>query len=109
MRGTFIKLHFSVLLAGATGLFGKLITLNEGVLVWYRMMFAAILLGLFLLLSRRFPKIGFRDFSWIALVGSLLALHWVFFMVVSRPPMFRLGWFVSRWSVSLLRGWSLFC
>ncbi|MCD8044908.1 MAG: DMT family transporter [Tannerellaceae bacterium] len=79
MRGTFIKLHFSVLLAGATGLFGKLITLNEGLLVWYRMMFAAILLGLFLLLSRRFPKIGFRDFSRIALVGSLLALHWVFF------------------------------
>lgn len=79
MRGTFIKLHLSVLLAGATGLFGKLITLNEGLLVWYRMMFAAVLLGLFLFFTRRFPRIRLADFGRISLVGSLLALHWVFF------------------------------
>ena len=35
MRKAFIKLHLSVLLAGGTGVFGKLITLNEFMLVWY--------------------------------------------------------------------------
>ena len=32
----FIQLHLSVLLAGFTGLFGRLITLNEVDIVWYR-------------------------------------------------------------------------
>ena len=35
----FIQLHLSVLLAGFTGLFGRLITLNEVDIVWYRMLF----------------------------------------------------------------------
>ena len=38
-RKGFIQLHLSVLLAGFTGLFGRLITLNEVDIVWYRMLF----------------------------------------------------------------------
>lgn len=37
MKDAFIKLHISIILAGATGIFGKLISLNEALLVWYRM------------------------------------------------------------------------
>ena len=48
MKEAFIKLHISILLAGITGLFGKLISLNEGLLVWYRMMFASLLFISFL-------------------------------------------------------------
>ena len=36
MKDAFIKLHISIILAGATGIFGKLISLNEALLVWYR-------------------------------------------------------------------------
>ena len=36
MKEAFIKLHVSVLIAGATGIFGRLISLNEGLLVWYK-------------------------------------------------------------------------
>ena len=43
MKDAFIKLHISIILAGATGIFGKLISLNEAVLVGYRMMLAALL------------------------------------------------------------------
>ena len=43
MKEAFIKLHLSVLLAGGTGVFGKLISLNEFMLVWYRLLLAAIL------------------------------------------------------------------
>ena len=39
----FIQLHLSVLLAGFTGLFGRLITLNEVDIVWYRMLFTSII------------------------------------------------------------------
>lgn len=79
MKDTFIRLHVSVLLAGATGLFGKWITLNEGLLVWYRMMFASVLFFLILFISRKLPRITLSDFYRIAFVGSLLGLHWVFF------------------------------
>ena len=37
LRAAFLQLHLSVLLAGFTGLFGKLITLNEATLTWYRL------------------------------------------------------------------------
>ena len=36
-RKGFVQLHLSVLLAGFTGLFGRLITLNEVDIVWYRL------------------------------------------------------------------------
>jgi len=39
----FIQLHLSVLLAGFTGLFGRLITLNEVDIVWYRMLFTIMI------------------------------------------------------------------
>ncbi|MDR1624108.1 MAG: DMT family transporter [Tannerellaceae bacterium] len=75
MKQAFIKLHLSILLAGFTGILGKIITLNEGLLVWYRMMLAAVVMGGVLLLRRpRYPR-PYRLFG----VGSLLALHWVFF------------------------------
>ena len=32
MKDAFIKLHISIILAGATGIFGKLISLNEALL-----------------------------------------------------------------------------
>ena len=43
----FIQLHLSVLLAGFTGLFGRLITLNEVDIVWYRMLFTSCILLVF--------------------------------------------------------------
>ena len=39
LKKAFIQLHLSVMLAGFTGLFGKLVTLNETTLTWYRLVF----------------------------------------------------------------------
>jgi drug/metabolite transporter (DMT)-like permease len=44
MRNAYLLLHFSVILAGFTGVFGKLISLNEGMIAWYRVFFSAIIL-----------------------------------------------------------------
>lgn len=79
MRDALIKLHISILLAGFTGLFGKLVTLNEGLLVWYRMLLAAVMLFLILWGSGKLKRVPFREVLKIAGTGLLLGLHWVFF------------------------------
>ena len=79
MKEAFFKLHLSVLLAGATGIFGRLISLNEGLLVWYRMLLAGLLFALLSAVRRRFPRIGWKEVFKIGGIGILLGLHWVFF------------------------------
>lgn len=79
MRQAYIKLHLSILVAGFTGILGRLITLNEGLLVWYRMLITAVLFFLFLWITKKLKKISFREMIRIGGVGLLLALHWVFF------------------------------
>lgn len=79
MKEAFIKLHVSVLIAGATGIFGRLISLNEGLLVWYRMLFAAILFFIVLWILGKLRRVTFRDVLKIGSVGLLLAIHWLFF------------------------------
>ena len=71
----FIQLHLSVLLAGFTGLFGKLITLNEVDIVWYRMLFTSLILLVFTGL----PKVSGRKFLELSGCGALLGLHWMLF------------------------------
>ena len=74
-RKAFWQLHISVMLAGFTGLFGKLITLNEVDIVWYRMLFTSLILMVFTGL----PRVGWKKFLQIAGCGSLLGLHWMLF------------------------------
>lgn len=79
MKKAFIQLHISIILAGFTGVFGKAISLNEGLLVWYRMLISGILLLLILGASRKLKAVLRKDFQRIALTGCLLGLHWIFF------------------------------
>ena len=74
-RKAFWQLHISVMLAGFTGLFGKLITLNEVDIVWYRMLFTSLILMVFTGL----PRVGWKKFLQIAGCGALLGLHWMLF------------------------------
>ncbi len=74
-RRAFLTLHLSVLLAGFTGLFGRLITLNEVDIVWYRLLFTTLILVVFTGL----PRVGWRRFFQIAGTGTLLGLHWILF------------------------------
>lgn len=79
MKKSYLLLHIAVLLAGFTGVFGKLISLNEGLLVWYRMLFASIIL-FFLIKILRIKKVaGFNERFQIGNVGLLITIHWLFF------------------------------
>jgi len=71
----FIQLHLSVLLAGFTGLFGRLITLNEVDIVWYRMLFTTCILIFFTGL----PRVGWHKFWQLCGCGALLGCHWILF------------------------------
>ena len=71
----FIQLHLSVMLAGFTGLFGRLITLNEVDIVWYRMLFTSLILLVFTGL----PRVGWRKFAELCGCGAFLGFHWILF------------------------------
>ena len=79
MRKAFLQLHMAVFLAGFTGILGKLITLNEGLLVWYRLLFTVITLWLLYYFQKKLEQISFKDIVKMAGVGALAALHWITF------------------------------
>lgn len=75
----YVKLHVSVLLAGFTGLLAKLISLNEVMIVWYRMLFAFLIFVIMLIFMRKKPVENFIDALKIIGLGSLLTIHLIFF------------------------------
>ena len=82
MKEAFIKLHISILIAGMTGVFGKLITLNEALLVWYRLLIASILFFSMLAYKKKLHAIDVHSFLKIAGTGCLLCLHWIFLIPI---------------------------
>lgn len=79
MRKAFTQLHIAVLLAGLTGILGKLISLNEGLLVWYRLFITAVSLWLLAAIRRQDIGIDRIDLWRIAGIGGIAALHWLAF------------------------------
>jgi drug/metabolite transporter (DMT)-like permease len=79
MKKAFIQLHIAVFLAGFTGILGKLISLNEGLLVWYRLLITSATMWIIFSLTKKLQRIPFKDIIKLAGVGFLAALHWVTF------------------------------
>jgi drug/metabolite transporter (DMT)-like permease len=79
MKKSYVVLHLAVILAGFTGVFGKLISLNEGLLVWYRVFFSFIWLFFILRLFKMDARLTRKEKFNIAKVGCLITIHWVFF------------------------------
>jgi len=79
LKKAFIQLHIAVLLAGLTGVLGKIITLNEGLLVWYRLLLTAVALWMIYLVRRPSSSIAARDIVRIFGIGAIAAMHWVAF------------------------------
>lgn len=79
MKKAFIQLHIAVFLAGFTGILGRLIDLNEGLLVWYRLLIASATMWIIFSITKKLQKISFSDVFKLAGIGFLAALHWVTF------------------------------
>jgi len=79
MKKYYLILHSAVLLAGFTGVFGKLISLNEITLVWYRVFLASIILFFILKIYNLKMLKSFSEALKISKAGVLITIHWIFF------------------------------
>src|SRR5689334_23071669 len=79
MRKSFLQLHTAVFLAGFTGILGRLITLNEALLVWYRLLITVLTLWIIYFFQRKLHRISWAGIARITGVGVIVALHWVAF------------------------------
>ena len=79
MKKAFLQLHIAVFLAGFTGILGRLITLNEGMIVWYRLLFTGITMWVLFGLMKKINALSFPDILKVSGVGFIAAMHWVTF------------------------------
>ncbi len=99
---SYLNLHLIVFIWGFTAILGALITIDADFLVWYRMLFAALFLGTFLLIKKIPFDISFSAVLKLVFVGLLIALHWITFFesikvatVSITLSVFSLGAFIA--------------
>ncbi len=74
------RLHLIVFLWGFTAILGKLIHANAEILVFYRMLFAAICLFLYIRVFKKDSiKVSKKVFFQLAAIGFSMAIHWYCF------------------------------
>lgn len=79
MQRAYLQMHFAIFLWGFTGILGRLISLQEYPLVWWRILITVIALGLFLKWRGELEPPPWKEMKKIAFVGGTIALHWVTF------------------------------
>ena len=79
MRKAYFQLHTAVFLAGFTGILGRLISLNEAWIVWYRLALTAATMWVLFSISKKIHRIPLELLWRIVGVGAIATLHWVTF------------------------------
>lgn len=81
IKRAYLEMHFVVFLYGFTGILGRLISLNELPLVWWRMFLtAASFLIFFKTIRKAIKKVNDKKLiRHLSFIGVLVALHWVCF------------------------------
>ncbi|MDQ2753369.1 MAG: EamA family transporter [Bacteroidota bacterium] len=79
MKSALLKLNIAIFLWGFTGVLGRLITLNEGLLVWWRLLITVATVWLLFLFTKKKQKIPPKGIVKIGAIGGVLALHWLCF------------------------------
>ena len=74
-----IHLHFLVFIAGFTAILGKLISLESINLVWFRMLFALVLMFIYIKFRAIHFKVNSKALLEFCFGGIIIALHWVTF------------------------------
>lgn len=77
MFRAYASLHFAIVIFGFTVILGRIITLPEYMLVWYRVGLAT--LGYLILIRPQKLNIPRRDMLQLGAVGGVLMLHWIAF------------------------------
>ncbi len=79
MKSALLKLNLAIFLWGFTGVLGRLITLNEGLLVWWRLLITVATVWILSFIQKGNRKIVWKDALKIGSIGGILALHWLCF------------------------------
>lgn len=75
----YLHLHLLVFIAGFTAILGQLISIDAIPLVWYRMLFALVLICIYAFISKAKINIPSSSIVKLSLAGVLIALHWITF------------------------------
>jgi drug/metabolite transporter (DMT)-like permease len=76
---SYLHLHVIVFIWGFTAILGKLISLEALDLVWYRMLFASVIMSFVVLLSKEKVKVPFNVLIGFIVSGIIIAAHWLTF------------------------------
>src|SRR6476659_9101531 len=79
MKKALVQLNAAVFLWGFTGVLGRAITLDSTMLVWWRLLITMVSLWILYLIQGKASRIHPKSGLMIALIGTILALHWVCF------------------------------
>jgi drug/metabolite transporter (DMT)-like permease len=79
MRKAYIQMHVAIFLWGFTGVLGRLITLTEWVLVWYRLILTILSLLIIHLFTKQIKLLPLKEILKIGGVGVIVILHWLTF------------------------------
>ena len=79
MRKALLQLHLAVFLWGFTGVLGRLISLSETWLVWWRLLITVVTIWSLFYFFKRIKRLPTRSIVYISLLGTIQALHWVGF------------------------------
>lgn len=72
-------MHVAILLWGFTAILGKLISMDEGLLVWYRMLLSTIATFIYLIATKKQQLLPLKELLRIAGIGTVITLHWITF------------------------------
>lgn len=87
----FVQLHLSIILAGWTGVFGKLISLSPGLIVFWRIVIAGGLLWAWAAVTKKLDPVKKLDRIGIMAVGALLMLQWTLFYASIKESNVSIG------------------
>lgn len=79
MKKALLQLHLAVFLWGFTGVLGRVITLDQTWLVWWRLLITAVSLWLLYFFLKKIKTLPLRSILFISFIGLIQALHWVCF------------------------------
>jgi len=76
---SYLHLHVIVFIWGFTAVLGKLISLEALDLVWYRMLFASVIMTFVVLFNKEKIRVPFNVLIGFIVSGIIIALHWLTF------------------------------
>ena len=76
---SYLHLHVIVFIWGFTAILGKLISLEALDLVWYRMLFASVIMTFVVLFNKEKVKVPFNILVGFIVSGIIIAAHWLTF------------------------------